>query len=74
MKKEVFEDIIQIEINEKIYQGRRVITGKRVKYQTIYYLDREDSDSTMYKKDRQHLMDSKANIILYQLVKRYHDL
>ncbi len=74
MKKAVSEDIISTEINGNVYEGKRIITGTIVKYQTIYYLDVKDFDSTMYKKDRQHLMDGKADIILSQLVKRYHNL
>ena len=50
MKKAVSEDIISTEINGNVYVGKRIITGTIVKYQTIYYLDVKDSDSTMYKK------------------------
>ena len=74
MKEEVFEDFITTEIDGITHKGKRTIKGKRVKYQTITYLDNQEPDSKMYEMDRQHLMDGFAKIILNQLVRKIHSL
>ncbi len=73
MSKFKTEDIISTELDGEVITAKRIITGKRIKYQTIYYKDIEEPDSTMYPKDRQHLMDGKARIILSQIIKRYYE-
>ena len=74
MPKDTSQDEITCEIKGDTFYGRRVITGKRVKYQTIYYAEKEDADSTRYTMDRQPDMDGKAKLILWQMVKQHHNL
>ena len=68
MPKVTVEDIVTTEFNGDIFTGRRVITGTRVKYQTIYYKDKKSPDSKGYTREDQHLMPGQAIIILWQMV------
>lgn len=67
-------DSISCEIDGTIYDGHVEIKGKRIRYQTIFYQGENESDSTQYRPDRQHLMKAKAQIIFRQLVRRVENL
>ena len=69
-----FEEKILLKINYEgdLIEGYRIVTGKRIKYQKIYYRDIIEPDSLQYTKDRQKMMEINAKLILYQIIKRSH--
>ena len=62
------EEEISIEYEGKIYHGRRIVTGKRKLFQTIYYTTKYKEDGRSYKPHQDALMRSIAKIILRELV------
>ena len=74
MAKNVVTEIITTQIGETNYTGSRVLTGIRIKYQTIHYENLKKDDATMIKKDRENIALSRARTILGELVKEYHGM
>ena len=71
MPKKVIEEQIETIINNEVYVGTRVITGTRVRYQTIHFKNLSKDDATKITKDRERIALSRAKIILGELVKEH---
>ncbi len=71
MPKRVIEEKIETIINNETYTGTRVITGTRIRYQTIHFKNLSKDDATKITRERERIALSRAKIILGELVKEY---
>ena len=62
------EEEISIEYEGKTYHGRKIVTGKRKLFQTVYYGTKYKEDGHLYKPHEDALMRSIAKTILRELV------